>query len=273
MAHDIPMVLATYKNAQKIYHNYQMANMTKEDVRGYASRMRASPADLLLQLDTVIALLIRANELFNGQRPRIPQVLAVLLLLQRTKGKNRLLQQATGEGKSATCAMMAVILALQGQFVDVITSSPLLAKRDADDRRPFFEMFGLRVAHNADINGRSGAAACYDCDIVYGSAHDFQAHHLYQVFKGFGTRGSRRYDFAIVDEVDSMLIDEKTKKVMLTRSAPGMELLLPILVDIWNDLVTSQDLPDPDKLAGPNTAPGPDPAWVCARDPASERPG
>lgn len=165
--------LGTYTYTMQIYRN-KAATMTKNDIRQWVVDSRKDPHGV--QPQQVLARVIRANELCCHQTPRLAQVIAVILLLQRPSGENRLLQQATGEGKSTTCAMLAVVLALRKKYVDIITSSHVLAKRDAEDehRRSFFETFGLTVAHNADVSGRSGEASCYSCDVVYGSAHDFQ---------------------------------------------------------------------------------------------------
>uniref|UniRef100_A0A915D9W5 Chloroplast protein-transporting ATPase n=1 Tax=Ditylenchus dipsaci TaxID=166011 RepID=A0A915D9W5_9BILA len=86
----------------------------------------------------------------TGNTPRDAQILALLVMLFNHQGKGRLVQVATGEGKSTICAMLAVILALKGEFVDVVSSSPVLATRDANERRKFFEMFALTVDHNSN---------------------------------------------------------------------------------------------------------------------------
>jgi preprotein translocase subunit SecA len=63
-----------------------------------------------------------------------------------------LCQIATGEGKSTIVSVIATIKALQGYKVDVITSSLILAKRDAHEKDNFYQMFNLKVRHNGDHN-------------------------------------------------------------------------------------------------------------------------
>uniref|UniRef100_A0A915EA58 Chloroplast protein-transporting ATPase n=1 Tax=Ditylenchus dipsaci TaxID=166011 RepID=A0A915EA58_9BILA len=74
-----------------------------------------------------------------GHVPRATQIIALLALLNKQTNQGRLLQVATGEGKSTICAMLATILALKKESVDIITTSPILAERDATARIPFFK--------------------------------------------------------------------------------------------------------------------------------------
>lgn len=79
----------------------------------------------------------------------------------------------TGEGKSTICAMLAVLLALRGEVVDIVTSSSLLAQRDAKERAPFYAMFGLSVAHNTGRTTANRPKECYRKNIVYGDTLSF----------------------------------------------------------------------------------------------------
>ena len=82
----------------------------------------------------------------------------------------------TGEGKSLIVAMLTVVKALQGNRVDIVTSSPLLAERDAKEFKPFYEYFGLTVMDNSENQPSEGTPKpCYQCDIVYGTASMFEA--------------------------------------------------------------------------------------------------
>src|SRR4051812_20381419 len=79
-------------------------------------------------LEEMIAVLKRTNILYCNHNLRTTQVLAILLFASPNE-QGRLLQISTGEGKTTICAMLASIKALQGENVDIITSSPILAKR------------------------------------------------------------------------------------------------------------------------------------------------
>lgn len=186
----------------------------------------------------MLAVIKRANELASDFEPRITQLLSSLLLLD-TKDQGRLAEIATGEGKTTTIAMFAVIKALQGNKVDIVTSSPVLADFAVKEKQKFYELFNLSVACNWDEKStqlESGFKTCYAADIVYGDASNFQWDALRQEYEQDGTRGSRQYNTVIVDEVDSLLIDDVANSAQLAGLKPGFELLEPLLVACWQEL-------------------------------------
>ncbi|CAF4792666.1 unnamed protein product, partial [Rotaria sp. Silwood2] len=73
----------------------------------------------------------------------------------------------------------------------------------------------------------------YTAAIVYGAASDFQGDILRDEYSKLGTRNGRKCDVAIVDEVDSMLIDDRNHIVMLSSQMPAMDQLEPLLAAIW----------------------------------------
>jgi preprotein translocase subunit SecA len=178
-----------------------------------------------------IAILMRAFKLFKGYEPRPIQIISLLLLLNPESEKGRLAQINTGEGKTTIVAMLAVIKALAGHTVDVITSSSELAKPQAEELKAFYEMFGLSVSHNGSDS--VDKTIRYKSDIVYGAANDFQGDILRDEYSKLGTRSGRRCDFAIVDEVDSMLIDGRKHIVMLSTDMPSMNYLEHFYAAIW----------------------------------------
>ena len=186
-------------------------------------------------LPEVIAVAIRANKIHTGHDLREVQILSLLILLA-SDTKGRLAQIATGEGKSTTTAVLAAIKALQGQYVDVITSSQILAKRDAEERQGFFELFNLSCSHNIDPDYQSGSKECYNHKIVYGDVGNFQGDWLKDIYKDLGTRNGRQFGTAIVDEVDSMLIDDSAKIVKLSNPLPAAEYLAPSFLAAWREL-------------------------------------
>ncbi|CAF4455695.1 unnamed protein product, partial [Didymodactylos carnosus] len=151
-------------------------------------------------------------------------------------------QILTGEGKSTVVSILAVIKALQDQHVDIITSSITLSKRDSHERKGFYDYFNITVAHNNDeTNYTSGPKLCYQADIVYGNSSQFQFDLLRHEFSLLNTRTLdkdkgliRRFDAVIIDEVDSMLIDENNTLARLADQLPGMEWLNPVLYGIWS---------------------------------------
>ena len=205
-------------------------------------------------LPEIIAVISRGNELTNTHKPRAAQLFSLLILLD-AKEKGRLAEIATGEGKSTIVAMLAAIKALQGNTVDVVSSSPLLAFRDAEEKADFFKLFDLTVACNwephADNSMRAGFKACYAADIVYGDANNFQFDLLRHEYKQENTRGERQYETVIVDEVDSMLIDESSKIASLGSYKPLMSELDVLFVSAWIALCQRKELMQKDDFQLP----------------------
>src|SRR5690606_19913795 len=102
------------------------------------------------------------NILFCGQNPRAIQVIALLTALN-SKDKGILLQVSTGEGKSTITSMLSAIFALQGRKVDIITSSSILAERDAEERAGFFNLLGIKVGHNCYKNSQAEIKKFKEC--------------------------------------------------------------------------------------------------------------
>ncbi|CAF4871145.1 unnamed protein product, partial [Rotaria sp. Silwood1] len=210
---------------------------SKSMIQRWAKHVRSKPATVL----EMIAVIKRAIFLDSNFEPRPIQILAILILLDRKDQGGRLLQILTGEGKSTVVSILAVIKALQNQHVDIITSSITLAKRDAHERKEFYDYFNVTVAHNNDETSySSGPKLCYQADIVYGNSSQFQFDLLRHEFSLLNTRTldkdkglTRRFDAVIIDEVDSMLIDENNTLARLADQLPGMEWLNPVLYGIW----------------------------------------
>ena len=173
--------------------------------------------------------------LCNGFWPLNTQLLSYCLLVaQRTNEKGRLLEILTGEGKSCVIAMVAATYALQGRTVDIVTSSPVLSQRDAEEWREFYSMMKLEVGCNVEDNTKEDIM-CYECPIVYGTVETFARDILKTEFLLHDVRKGRKCDIVIVDEVDSMLIDHGLQCTYLNHDVAsiGMHHFNPILALIW----------------------------------------
>ena len=144
----------------------------------------------------------------------------------------RVVEMATGEGKSLTAALAVSVAALAGLKVHVVTVNDYLAQRDAQYFKPLYERLGLTVAgleHEFDLSERSTA---YHCDILYCSNKELAFDYLKQKLKmGEGSVTAQRLTsgtterslmpglyFAIVDEADSVMVDEARTPLII--SAP-----------------------------------------------------
>jgi preprotein translocase subunit SecA len=141
---------------------------------------------------------------------------------------NRLVEMATGEGKSVTVVLAAATAALAGIPVHVMTSNDYLARRDAAQWHPIYEALGLRVTSVMSASSPSERALAYQHDVVYVTAREVAFDHLRdRAAKAGGQEATvvlRGLCMAIIDEADSILIDEACTPLLLAQSVPGRAL-------------------------------------------------
>ncbi len=129
----------------------------------------------------------------------------------------RIAEMQTGEGKTLVATLAAYLNALSGQGVHVITVNDYLARRDAEWMQPIYEFLGLTVgAIVAGLEPEERKAA-YRADITYGTNNEFGFDYLRDNM-AFSTEDKvqRELNFAIVDEVDSILIDEARTPLIIS---------------------------------------------------------
>ncbi len=150
-------------------------------------------------------------------RPFDVQLIGGIILHQ-----GKIAEMATGEGKTLVATMPAYLNALKGNCVHIVTVNDYLAKRDRHWMGGIYESLGLKVGliqHDMRIDERKKA---YEVDIIYGTNNEFGFDYLRDNMairlEGVVQRG---YDFAIVDEVDSILIDEARTPLII--SGPSEE--------------------------------------------------
>ncbi|XP_055522380.1 protein translocase subunit SecA-like [Wyeomyia smithii] len=167
----------------------------------------------------------------------------MLVFLQQPKDKGQLSQMQTGEGKTVIVSVLAAIKVLQGEKVDVVTSNPVLAAEGVRDRKLFFDLLNVDVdTNNADEKYSHGKRACYEADIVYGSIGNFQFDYLRDSFMGLETRAGRTFENIMLDEVDSMIIDNASHIAKLSGPFPGMENLRYVYIKIWIELHKAEEI-------------------------------
>ncbi len=150
-------------------------------------------------------------------------------------------QVCTGEGKSLIIVAFACIKALSGLNVDVVTSSSVLAERDAREHADLYDKFCVRAGHNNSDAVADRQAAYSDCHVVYGDVASFQRDLLRDGFYGEDCGiGARAVGCVVVDEVDSMLLDKGHNVLYLSHTVAGLDVLELIFVLIWN-LVHAKD--------------------------------
>ncbi|WP_175935070.1 accessory Sec system translocase SecA2 [Corynebacterium sp. Marseille-P4321] len=155
-----------------------------------------------------------ASQRTLGMTPFEVQNQAVLRLLE-----GDVIQMATGEGKTLVGAMAATGFALTGKRVHVITVNNYLAARDAEWMRPLVEFFGLTVAPVTESSTREERVAAYRSDVIYAPVTEIGFDHLRdnQITDRSQTVQVPA-DVALVDEADSVLVDEALVPLVLAGS-------------------------------------------------------
>jgi len=129
-------------------------------------------------------------------------------------------EMRTGEGKTLTATLPAYLNALPGKGVHIVTVNDYLAKRDAETNRPLFEFLGMTVGVNVPNMPPQEKKEAYQADILYGTNNEFGFDYLRDnmAFRA-EDRVQRARFFAVVDEVDSILIDEARTPLIISGPA------------------------------------------------------
>ena len=178
-----------------------------------------------------LVVIDRAIELKRGFKLRDTQKLSILALLKNNN--NTLAQVSTGEGKSLIVVAASIMKVLYGEKVDIITSSSVLAKRDAEDNKDIYNLFDISVSHNCSEEIEKRKAAYSGGQIVYGDLSNFQRDYLLDRFYGKNILGDRNFENVIVDEVDSMLLDKGNNMLYLSHDLAGLDKLQSVYLYIW----------------------------------------
>jgi len=132
----------------------------------------------------------------------------------------KIAEMRTGEGKTLMATLPAYLNALTGDGVHVVTVNEYLAQRDSDWMAPVFRFLGLEVGVIKNAQSAEEKRAAYACDITYGTNNEFGFDYLRDnlAFR-LEDRTQRKLSFAIIDEVDSILIDEARTPLIISGPA------------------------------------------------------
>ena len=134
--------------------------------------------------------------------------------------QGKIAEMRTGEGKTLMSTLAAYLNALPGEGVHVVTVNEYLAQRDADWMGPIYRFLGLTVGVIRNAQDSAEKRAAYACDITYGTNNEFGFDYLRDnLAYRLEERVQRSLSFAIVDEVDSILIDEARTPLIISGPA------------------------------------------------------
>ena len=137
-----------------------------------------------------------------------------------TLHEGRIAEMRTGEGKTLTATLPAYLNALPGKGVHIVTVNDYLASRDAEWMRPLYEFLGLSVGVILSGQSPEDKRAAYESDIIYGTNNEFGFDYLRDNMAfDLDERAQGPLHFAIIDEVDSILIDEARTPLIISGPA------------------------------------------------------
>ncbi|CAI0693069.1 MULTISPECIES: preprotein translocase subunit SecA [Serratia] len=166
-------------------------------------------------LPEAFAVVREASKRVFGMRHFDVQLLGGMVLNDRCIAEMR-----TGEGKTLTATLPAYLNALSGRGVHVVTVNDYLAQRDAENNRPLFEFLGLSIGINLPGMPAPAKREAYAADITYGTNNEYGFDYLRDNM-AFSPeeRVQRKLHYALVDEVDSILIDEARTPLIISGPA------------------------------------------------------
>jgi len=188
------------------------------DLRGCAGPVPAwQSVDLPVEVYDAIRELHPVSRPPFRARPFDVQIVGAIVL-----SEGRIAEMKTGEGKTIVAPLAAYLAAIEGLSVNVVTVNDYLVQRDRDWTFPFFRSLGLTVGaiHPFHMQAHEQKALAYTCDVVYGTTAEFGFDYLRDNMKmRTEEQVQKRHDFAIVDEVDSTLVDEARTPLIISGPA------------------------------------------------------
>ncbi len=195
-----------------------MEKLSDDELKAKTNEFRArleKGESLESLIPEAFAVVREASKRVFGMRHFDVQLLGGMVLNDRCIAEMR-----TGEGKTLTATLPAYLNALSGRGVHVVTVNDYLAQRDAENNRPLFEFLGLSIGINLPGMPAPAKREAYAADITYGTNNEYGFDYLRDNM-AFSPeeRVQRKLHYALVDEVDSILIDEARTPLIISGPA------------------------------------------------------
>ncbi|MBF6029996.1 preprotein translocase subunit SecA [Pseudomonas sp. P115] len=196
----------------------QMVALSDEQLRAKTEEFKARIA----KGETLDKLLPEAFAVAReaGKRVMGMRHFDVQLIGGMTLHEGMIAEMRTGEGKTLVATLGVYLNALSGKGVHVVTVNDYLARRDANWMRPLYEYLGLTVGVVLPFQPPEEKRAAYACDITYGTNNEFGFDYLRDNMAfSMDEKFQRELNFAVIDEVDSILIDEARTPLIISGQA------------------------------------------------------
>ena len=211
--HQIKKIIPTVNKIEALADKYKA--MSDGEMREMTDKFKAELAGgktLDDILPDAFALVREAADRVLGKRPFRVQLMCGILLHQ-----GRIAEMKTGEGKTLVAVMPSYLNALEGKGVHVVTVNEYLAKMGQEEMGRVHEFLGLTTGLVIHDQTKEEKQAAYRCDITYGTNNEFGFDYLRDNMVTYKEDLAQRgHNFAIVDEVDSILIDEARTPLIIS---------------------------------------------------------
>lgn len=216
--------------------DYLITHITTTEMPEGTRRLKEQVAQQGLTDEIVMnayALMGAAIHHITGKTPYLVQIMAALVLNQKAVA-----EMYTGEGKTLTALMPLYANALVGKGAHLITANPYLAKRDADDNRPVFEALGMTVGYTSqDVRNPQLSRKAYQCDVTYTTGPGVGFDYLHDnTINDKHDRLQRGLYYALIDEADSILLDEAKTPLIISGHEEGIDRqyqLVNVVIADW----------------------------------------
>lgn len=207
----------------------KMQALSNEELKQTASRLR----ERLAKGETLAELLPEAFAATreSGRRYKNMRHFDVQMLGGVVLHRGNIAEMVTGEGKTLVATLPAVLNALEGRGVHVVTVNDYLARRDCEWMTPIYQGVGITAGYIQSDMDPAARRKAYDCDITYGTNSEFGFDYLRDNMKparwadpaypAWQQQCQKALNYAIIDEVDNILIDEARTPLIISGPAYG----------------------------------------------------
>ncbi|MGX2973887.1 preprotein translocase subunit SecA [Ursidibacter arcticus] len=226
----------------------EFEKLTDDELKAKTTEFKqrlAEGATLDSLLHEAFATMREASKRVLGMRHFDVQLIGGMVLTERNIAEMR-----TGEGKTLTATLPCYLNALTGKGVHVVTVNDYLARRDAETNRPLFEFLGMSVAVNIPGLASDEKRAAYQADITYATNSELGFDYLRDnLAHSKEERFQRPLHYALVDEVDSILIDEARTPLIISGPAEDATQIYQAIDTIIPHLI-AQEKEDTEEYTG-----------------------
>ena len=223
---------------EKLSEQYRQMSNFELKYQTFILKLRLKQGESLDDiLPEAFATVREASYRVNGEYPYHVQLMGGYVL-----HNGDISEQATGEGKTLTSVMPAYLNALSGKGVHIVTVNEYLAQRDAEKNGKIFNFLGLNVGLNKSGLTQDEKREAYNCDITYSTNSELGFDYLRDnMITDVNDRVMRSLNYAIIDEIDSILIDDAITPLIISGEATSTPDLYYKSDEIVKSLIQDRD--------------------------------